>query len=112
MSDTLDILLRYPLSIIINSVLDVSAVMHDLCQLNLLSRNEVEVIKRTAMEFHHKLIAIMVLETILRGDKKDFSKLTTYLQSYSDIMYVIQYWEEICKLLLIGKDINITVNSK
>ena len=96
--DTLDLLLRYPLSMMLKHR---DYITHDLYQLNLINLNELEIISTTDNMFHHKMIATMVSETIINGDKSDFSKFTTYLQSYSDIKYLVQYWRKMCKLTFI-----------
>ena len=95
--DNLDIFLRYPLNHIIATITNLDKVVNDLYQLNLLSQNEVEAIKSTDRAIYHKMIAIMVSGTIINGDQNDFSKFTTYLQSYPVIKYLVQYWEKICK---------------
>ena len=83
-------------------------ILHDLPNLNLLSQTEVDVIKSTKdTSNYHIMIETMVLETIINGDKKDFSKLTTYLQSYPDIKHLAQYWEKICKLSLADHKYNL-----
>ena len=89
----MDILLQYPLG----ALLDIS-VMNDLQRLHLLSERELHGIQRTNMKYGHQIMARMVSENIIRGDKNDFSKLITYLKSHSDIKYLVQYMEKRCKL--------------
>ena len=86
-------LLHYPLDLLV----DISFV-YDLQLLHLLSKQEVKGIIRTNTKYCDKVIARMVSENIIRGDKNDFSKLITYLKSYSDIKYIVQYFEKKCKL--------------
>ena len=74
--------------------------MEDLHQLHLLSQKEVDVIKTAEAVYHHKLIARMVSETIINGEKNDFSKLTSYLKSYEHLGHLVKYWEIIRKLSL------------
>ena len=74
---------------------------HDLWKLNLLRQTEVDVIKSTSdINKYYEMIETMVSETILNGGKKEFYKFTTYLQSYSDMKYLAQYWEKLCKLVI------------
>ena len=94
----MDIFLRYPLNHIIAKLTNLDKVVHDLYQLNLLSQNEVEAIKSTDKQIYHKMIGIMVSGTIIKGDQTDFSKITTYLQTYPVMKHLVQYWEKICKL--------------
>ena len=86
-------LLQYPLGVLV----DIS-VVYDLQRLHLLSQQEVNGIIRTNKKYCHKVIARMVSENIIRGEKNDFSKLITYLKSHSDIKYLVQYFEKKCKL--------------
>ena len=99
--DTLETLLRYPLSkLFINR----DEMVDDLHQLNLLSENEVYIIKTMDKYHHHIMAAIMASDTIISGGKNDFSKLTIYLKSFTTIKYVAQYWEKICELSLVDTE--------
>ena len=91
-------LLHYPLG----ALVDIS-VVYNLQRLHLLSQQEVNGILRTNTEYCDKVIARMVSENIIRGEKNDFSKLITYLKSHSDIQYLVQYFEKKCMLLLVAR---------
>ena len=97
----MDILLQYPLLIMFLK-LELDVLMEDLHQLHLLSQKEVGVIETAEIFVYNafQLIARMVMETIINGDKIDFLKLISYLKSYKHLAYLAEYWEKIRKLTL------------
>ena len=72
-------------------------IVHDLYQIYLLSEKQVKVINNTSIDIKYGVLSIMMSENILNGDKNDFSKLTAYLEGYSVVKYVVQYWKKICE---------------
>ena len=86
-------MLQYPLGALLGGTF----VTYDLQRLNLLSEQEVYAVQRTNIEYGHKVMARMVSENIVRGDKNDFSKLITYLKTHSDTKYLVEYYEKKCK---------------
>ena len=93
------ILLQYPLLVMLKKI-EVVVLIEDLHQLHLLGQKEIDVIKTAKTFYPHKLITRMVSETIINGDKNDFSKLTSYLKSYKYLAYLAEYWEKLRKLSL------------
>ena len=96
--DTVDKLLQYRLVVMLANT---HKIEHDLHKIKLLSQYDLEVINTTNTNIRHVMIAVMVSETISDGNKNDFSKLTKYLQTYSDIKYLVRYFNKECMLLLV-----------
>ena len=71
---------------------DQDKTVQDLYKINLLSKKQQKVINNI------RLLSLTISETILNGDKNDFFKFTTYLESHLSIKYLVQYWKKICEL--------------
>ena len=93
----MDILLQYPVGYVIAALRNNDGILHDLYQINLLSEKQMKLINNTSIVNKYGVLSIMMSENILNGDKNDFSKLTAYLESYSSVKYVVQYWKKICE---------------
>ena len=105
------ILLQYPMDKMFFKI-DLVVLMEDLHQLHLLSQKEMDVIITFKTIYSHKLITRMVSETIINGDKNDFFKLTSYLKSYKNLVYLAEYWEKLSKLSLQSRQYHYLQNTK
>ena len=103
--DTMHILLQYPLRVMLNKI-EVVVLLEDLRQLHLLSQKEIDVIITIKRIYPICLITRMVSETIINGDKYNFSKLTSYQKSYKNLAYLVEYWEKLRKLSLQSRPYN------
>ena len=96
--DTLDVLLQCPVYVFIVH----TDILYDL-RLPLLSEQEVNAIERMRMNDRGHMSARMLSENIIRGDKNDFSTVIRYLKFDPRLKYMVEYWEKICKLLLVAR---------
>ena len=81
-----------------------SDVVHiaNLHKINLLDQNEAKIIKYTDGQIYRRImVAMMVSDTIINGDKNDFSKLSKYLKTLPEIKLLIQYLDRQCMLSLV-----------
>ena len=104
--DTVDKLQQYRLFLMLSFHLmpfsnDVVCIA-DLHKINLLSQNEVKIIKYTDGKTYRRiLLVMMVSDNIMNGDKNDFSKLSTYLKTLPEIKHLVQYFDRQCMLSLV-----------
>ena len=74
----------------------------ELHKIHLLSQNEAKIIKSTEGRIYSlNMIAMMVSDNIINGDKNDFSKLSTYLKTFPEIKHLVQYLDGQCMLSLV-----------
>ena len=97
--DIVDKLLQYRLYDMMEKSGDMAHIARDLRKLNLLSRNDVKVIKSTHGLYDSngiKMIAMMVSDNIVNGDKNDYSKFITYLKTFPGIKHLVEYLDRKC----------------
>ena len=100
--DTVDKLLQYRLYYMLSLSKDIANITSDLHKLNLLSQNEVKIIKSTVGQMYSvTMITMMVSYKVINGDKNDFSKLSTYLKTLPEIKRLVQYLDRKCMLSLV-----------
>ena len=82
----------------------------DLHKINLLSQNEADIIKYTDQRFYRLImVAMMVSDNIINGDKNDFSKLSTYLKTLPETKHLVQYLDRQCMLSLVDTKVTFQI---
>ena len=107
--DTLDKLQQYRLFDML-SISNNVAHTADLRKINLLSQNEAKIVKYTHDRFYRRImVAMMVSDNIINGDKNDFSKLITYLKTLPEIKHLVQYLDRQCMLSLVDTKVTFQI---
>ena len=111
--EIVDKLLRYRLYDVLEYSGDMAHIARDLLRLNLLSPNEVNVINSTYGLYDHNginMIAMMVSDNIINGDKNEFSKFSTYLKTLPAMKHFVEYLDRQCMLSLLDTKITFKIN--
>ena len=100
--EMVDKLLQYRLFHMLSFSNEIANIASDLHKINLLSQNELNVVKSTNGQIHSlTMMVIMVSDNIINGDKNDFSKLSTYLKTLPERKRLVQYLDRKSMLSLV-----------
>ena len=108
--DMVDKLLQYRLFHMLSFNDYIANIASDLHKINLLSQNEMKVIKSTHGSMCQRiLIEVMVSDNVINGEKNDFYKLSTYLKTHPTIKLLVQYLDRKSMLSLVDTKISFQI---
>ena len=82
---------------IINLIDEKNDTIQHLHQLKLLNKDEVGLIITSIAEIQSEVITRFVADKIHKGDKEDFVRFATFMESHWALNYLLQYWKNNCK---------------